>query len=131
MFAIFTTVLEMSMTASVVVVAVLAARVVLKRMPKIFSYILWALVLFRLLCLVSISSDLSVFQILHIPERVVSEANREIERKTYYVTMKETVVKTDVVSVDASKQPAAAEVDTAAVDMEMSCDEAVILYYAI
>lgn len=42
-------VLNMSLTASVVILAVFAARLLLKRAPRIFSYALWAVVLFRLL----------------------------------------------------------------------------------
>ncbi|MFA7149361.1 MAG: M56 family metallopeptidase, partial [Syntrophomonadaceae bacterium] len=45
----FITVLNMSLTASYVVLAVIIVRLLLKRAPKIFSYALWAVVLFRLL----------------------------------------------------------------------------------
>ena len=50
---LFSLVLHMSLTASVVIVTVCLARLFLKRAPKIYSYLLWALVLFRLLCPVS------------------------------------------------------------------------------
>ncbi|MDO4262034.1 MAG: M56 family metallopeptidase [Eubacteriales bacterium] len=53
-------ILNMSLTASVVIVAVLAARLLLRRAPRIFSYALWAVVLFRLLCPVSFSAPLSL-----------------------------------------------------------------------
>lgn len=53
-------VLNMSLTASVVILAVFAARLLLKRAPRIFSYALWAVVLFRLLCPVSFSAPLSL-----------------------------------------------------------------------
>ena len=45
------TVFNMSVTASVVILFVLLARLLLKKGPKEFSYALWAVVLFRLLCL--------------------------------------------------------------------------------
>ena len=57
---LFLTVLRMSATAAVVILAVLLARLLLRRAPKIFSYALWAVALFRLLCPVSISSGLSL-----------------------------------------------------------------------
>ncbi len=61
---IFTQVLNMSLTAGAVILVVLAARLVLRRAPKIFSYALWAVVLFRLLCPVSIPSPLSFLSLL-------------------------------------------------------------------
>ena len=60
-------VFNMSMTASVVVVFVLMARLLLKRAPKIFSYALWAVVLFRLLCPVSITTDFSLLGLFDAP----------------------------------------------------------------
>ena len=51
--AAFLTVANMSLTAGVVIGVVALARLALKRAPKIFSYALWGVVLFRLLCPVS------------------------------------------------------------------------------
>ena len=53
-------VLNMSLTASVMILAVLLARVVLKQVPRIFSYVLWLVVLFRLLCPFSFESEISL-----------------------------------------------------------------------
>lgn len=50
METIFETVLTMSMKASVVLLIVLAARLLLKNAPRKYSYVLWAVVLFRLVC---------------------------------------------------------------------------------
>lgn len=50
MHRLFPIVCNMSLTASVVILAVLAVRLLLRRAPKVFSYALWAVVLFRLLC---------------------------------------------------------------------------------
>ena len=47
---VFLQILNMSFAASVVIVFVLGARVLLKKAPKIFSYALWGVVLFRLIC---------------------------------------------------------------------------------
>ena len=57
---IFSRVLHMSLTGSYIIVFVLLMRLALRKAPKVFSYVLWAAVLFRLLCPVSISSALSV-----------------------------------------------------------------------
>lgn len=56
MHRLFPIVCNMSLTASVVIPAVLAVRLLLRRAPKVFSYALWAVVLFRLLCPVSVTS---------------------------------------------------------------------------
>ena len=57
---LFATILNMSLTASIIIGIVLLARLCLKKAPKIFSYVLWSVVLFRLLCPVSISLPVSV-----------------------------------------------------------------------
>ncbi|MBE6724795.1 MAG: hypothetical protein E7576_06295 [Ruminococcaceae bacterium] len=49
MMNVFLTVLRMSLTGSLVILLVLLLRIGLKRAPKIYSYLLWAAVLFRLL----------------------------------------------------------------------------------
>lgn len=56
----FLLVLNMSLTACVVIMAVLLARLALKKAPKIFSYALWVAVLFRLLSPVSFSLPVSL-----------------------------------------------------------------------
>ena len=56
------TVLNMSLTASVVIGCVLLARLLLRRAPKVFSYGLWAVVLFRLICPVSVTAHLSLLR---------------------------------------------------------------------
>lgn len=62
MQAVFTKILNMSITGSIVIAVVLLARLTLKRAPKIYSYALWAVVLFRLLCPLSITAGLSVLK---------------------------------------------------------------------
>ncbi len=60
------TLLDMSITSTVIILFVLLFRFLLKDRPKIFSYLLWGVVLFRLLCPVSFHSDISVFSIFDI-----------------------------------------------------------------
>ncbi len=63
LYSVLPGIVNMSLTAGIVVLAVLAARLFLKKAPKLFSYLLWGLVLFRLLCPVSFSSSLSAWKI--------------------------------------------------------------------
>jgi len=58
---LFSRVLNMSLAAGIIILLVLAARFLLRKTPKIFSYLLWAAVLFRLLCPVALESRVSVF----------------------------------------------------------------------
>ena len=59
--------LNMSLTASIAIVLVILLRFVLKKAPKVISYALWSIVLFRLLCPVSIGSTFSVFNLFETP----------------------------------------------------------------
>lgn len=65
--AAFFAVLNMSITASISILVILLARIILKRAPKIFSYALWAVVLFRLLCPVSLTSRFSLMGLFPAP----------------------------------------------------------------
>lgn len=56
----FSLILNMSVTASIIILCVLLIRACIKKLPKIFSYVLWSVVLFRLLCPVSISLPVSL-----------------------------------------------------------------------
>lgn len=60
MSSFFLSVLNMSLTASYVVFMVMLARLVLKKAPKMFSYALWLVVLFRLVCPFSFESIFSL-----------------------------------------------------------------------
>jgi len=57
---LFMQVLDLSITGSIVILAVIAARFCLKKAPKIVSYALWAVVLVRLLCPMSLELPVSV-----------------------------------------------------------------------
>jgi len=62
----FTTILNMSITASYVGISVILVRILLRKAPKIFSYALWAVVLFRLVCPLSFSSAFSFLGLLNV-----------------------------------------------------------------
>ena len=53
-------VLDMSKTAAMVIAVVLLVRLLLKKAPKVFSYALWAVVLFRMLCPISFETPVSI-----------------------------------------------------------------------
>lgn len=63
MEALFLRILNMSFTASFIILVVLAARLLLKKAPKAISYSLWSLVLFRLVFPFSFESVLSILPI--------------------------------------------------------------------
>ncbi|MEI7885486.1 MAG: M56 family metallopeptidase [Clostridia bacterium] len=73
MTSIFISVLNMSVTASYVVLAVMLARILLRKAPKVFSYGLWSLVLFRLVVPFSFSSRFSLFGLLQRPDNFISQ----------------------------------------------------------
>lgn len=83
---IFLQLLNMSITAGYVIIAVLFIRLCIRRLPKIYSYILWSVVAFRLLCPFSFSSAYSFFNLHYFNEMentgtgiqyVTTEAGRE------------------------------------------------------
>ncbi len=57
---LFLQLLNMSFTGGIVILFVLAVRLLLKKAPKIYSYVLWSVVLFRLICPFSFESALSL-----------------------------------------------------------------------
>ena len=67
---VFLTVWNMSLTGSIIIGFVLLARLALRKAPKVFSYALWSVVLFRLLCPVSVSSMFSVLNFTKAAEPV-------------------------------------------------------------
>lgn len=68
-------IVKMSMAAGIAIVVVILCRSLLKKAPRLFSYLLWSAVLFRLLCPVSVSSSLSMFQLIDVS--LAGDGNRE------------------------------------------------------
>lgn len=66
-YTFFPKILNMSLTASVAIVFVMLLRLLLKKAPKVISYALWGVVLFRLLCPVSFESGISLFGLFETP----------------------------------------------------------------
>ncbi|MBW5445826.1 DUF4825 domain-containing protein [Cohnella sp. CFH 77786] len=61
---LFLIILNMSIAASYAALAVILARFLLRRAPKIFAYILWSVVAIRLVIPVSFTSGFSIFQLV-------------------------------------------------------------------
>ncbi len=84
---LFVQVLNMSITASYVIVFVIIARMLLKKVPKIFSYVLWFAVLFRLISPFSVESIFSL-----IPARTQTLTNDIMYSQTPQINSGITVV---------------------------------------
>ena len=74
MFRIFITILNMSPTASYCIAVVIVLRFFLRRQPKIFSYLLWSVVFFRLLCPFSLSSS---YSLIRVNTHIISQETRD------------------------------------------------------
>ena len=64
MTAVFQTVLNMSITGAYIAAAIIVLRLVMKKLPKRFSYVLWIILGIRLLCPFSFSSAASLFNLV-------------------------------------------------------------------
>ena len=84
---LFLTILNMSITASYVILFVMAIRLLLKKSPKIFSYVLWLPVLFRLLCPLSLKGFFSLVpnKTQAISQSIISGANSGAEAETEFI----------------------------------------------
>lgn len=80
----FITVLNMSITGSLIIAALLIIRLAFRKLPRKYSYALWAIPAFRLLCPISISSAISFFNLFKKAE-VASNQMEYIAPPTEYV----------------------------------------------
>ena len=64
----FRIVLNMSITGAYIAAAIIILRIAMKKLPKKYSYMLWAILGIRLLCPFSFSSAVSIFNVL-VPEK--------------------------------------------------------------
>ncbi|MEG1541913.1 MAG: M56 family metallopeptidase, partial [Oscillospiraceae bacterium] len=77
----FISVLNMGLIGSFAIIFVLIARLLLKKAPKIFSYALWGIVLFRLLCPFSFESAISLMPTGNtpIPQDIIYSTSPRID----------------------------------------------------
>ena len=107
--AVFTRVVDMSLTASVVIAAVALLRLALRRAPRAIVCALWAVVLLRLLCPVSLSSAVSLFGLLDAP---AVEAGNAATSMAYVAALPD-LVPTGPVEETAAAAPAEEAADAA------------------
>lgn len=69
MSSLFNSVLNMSITGSVVIAAVIIVRLLMKKLPKKYAYMLWSVVGFRLCIPFSFKGFISIFQFNPIKEQ--------------------------------------------------------------
>ncbi len=103
---IFLQIVNMSLMAAVIIVAILGIRQVIKRAPKAFSYMLWLVVLFRLLCPVSFSTEFSLFNVF---DWNTSENGRVDIVANRFVYVEDTIATKDVQDISNSKVSALQE----------------------
>lgn len=77
---LFLQILNMSFNASFVILAVFVVRLLLKKVPHVISYALWAVVLFRLVCPFSFESTISLLPINvnPIPQEILYQQTPQI-----------------------------------------------------
>ena len=107
---LFFKILDMSVTASWVILAVMAVRFLLRKAPKKYSYALWVAALFRLLCPVSIQSVVSAFNFAPF-HKATLQTTGELQFVPSDVRMVE--INTGIPVVDAVINTGAPVVDTA------------------
>lgn len=112
---LFMTIVNMSITASCVAVGVILVRLLLKKAPKIFSYVLWAPVLFRLVCPFSFDSAFSFFNLVSLDAKQGSEAYEFVSPDTG-------VIQTPAIRADIGSFDSAANVSLPAADPTASAD---------
>ncbi|NLH96292.1 MAG: peptidase, partial [Clostridiaceae bacterium] len=112
---LFMTIVNMSITASCVAVGVILVRLLLKKAPKIFSYVLWAPVLFRLVCPFSFDSAFSFFNLVSLDAKQGSEAYEFVSPDTG-------VIQTPAIRADIGSFDSAANVPLPAADPTASAD---------
>lgn len=107
MQAVFAKILNMSITGSIVIAVVLLARLFLKRAPKIYSYALWAVVLFRLLCPLSITAGLSVLKPIPVTTTpgISSVSYQPVQQAVKYSSRTVMEVQQEQMPVQEAEQP--------------------------
>src|SRR5690554_3660025 len=82
MSKIFLNVLNMSLTASYVILIVILVRLLLKKAPKYISYTLWIVVAFRLIIPFTLESSYSLMpsksNVDYIPHDIIYQGNPQI-----------------------------------------------------
>lgn len=83
MVKLFTAVVNMSITASLVILVVMAVRFCLKKAPKVFSYSLWLAVFVRLICPVILQADFGVVSNVSVARSWKISSEAEVGESEY------------------------------------------------
>ena len=83
--SVFRQLLSMSLTALPVMAVVLSVRLLLGKAPKRFSYLLWAVVAFRLACPVSFTSPVGLVEPEAVERRVETAGQQYLEPTLTYI----------------------------------------------
>ena len=86
---VFEKILRMGGEAAFVIAAVLLIRMLMKRFPRKYAYLLWLIVGIRLVCPVAVSSSLSLFNLQMIPGQERLTAGRQTEFDTGFAAFGE------------------------------------------
>ena len=125
---LFLQILKMGVTAGYCILVVLALRLLMRRLPKLYSYILWIVVYFRLICPVSVSS---VFSLVRVQPQVIPE---KLGTQTYVGLSNGTVQAGHVVETVADhavKMPTDAGLATSVSMMQAILSVAVFIWIAV
>lgn len=76
LYNVFAKIIDMSITATVVIAVVLIIRALIYKAPKKYAYILWAIVGIRLICPVGISSPLSIYNLVNASDYSIYERHQ-------------------------------------------------------
>lgn len=106
-YHLFVKLMDMSITASVVILVVLIARGLLVKAPKKYAYFLWAIVGIRLLCPVGIASPLSIYNFVDVSpykteQTMQNETTEEISKDQIHT--KKTVVNNTKANTDLNSR---------------------------
>lgn len=115
MTGVFSTVLDMTVKAGVVIVAILLMRLLLLKAPKKFSYMLWSVAAFRLCVPVSFQAVFSIFS-LRQSEAVAPATPPAVNTPVVHTTPPSTVPTSPMVSTPTVTAPPAT-VPTAPMDV--------------
>lgn len=125
MEAVFLKILNMSLSAAIIICVVLLVRLALRRAPKKWSYLLWAVVAFRLLCPVSFSAPFSVLRLATQPAAVTQSAESAASTVAYipqdigYMAQPRVYMGTPAVSEAVSQSLPAATLEDSANPMQV------------
>lgn len=117
---IFLQMLNMGITAGYCVLVVILLRLLFKKLPKLYSYILWGVVYFRLVCPVSVKSVFSLVKVN--PQTIPNDIGTRIKpRITSGVPQVDAVVNTGLVQ-------AAPRVENSVNPMQVMLSVAVVIW---